>query len=164
MDARQVIAANPFFAEVLDDAEISALARRALKRDFGHGLELIREDDSGSSLFIIVSGEVDVLAGGQRGKRVARLGPGAFVGEMSLMTGERRSATVIAASDVTALEVTAPGLAPILDASPELVDRFAAVLEKRQAGLDRAFSSGGLGILGAGGFAELIRGFFADRF
>ncbi len=162
MDAREVIAANPFFAEVLGDREIEMLARRALSRDYGHGLELIREDDSGSSLFIIVSGEVDVLAGGDHGKHIARLGRGAIVGEMSLMTGARRSATVIAATEVQVLEVTKPALAPILDASPDLVDRFAAVLKKRQAGLDRAFS-GRHGVLEERGFANLIREFFAGR-
>ncbi|HET7714975.1 MAG TPA: cyclic nucleotide-binding domain-containing protein [Bauldia sp.] len=160
MDAREVIAANPFFAEVLGDTEIDMLAGRALKRDYGHGLELVREDDSGSSLFIVVSGQVDVIAGGQGGKRIARLGPGAVVGEMSLMTGARRSATVIAATDVTVLEVTKAALAPVFEASPELIGRFAAVLRKRQGELDRAFGSGGLGIMGERGFGDLIRGFF----
>ena len=161
MDAREVIAANPFFTEALAEAEIATLARRALSRDFGHGLELIREDDSGSSLFIIVTGQVDVLVGSNHGgKRVARLGPGAIVGEMSLMTGARRSATVVAATDVRALEVTKPGLAPILAASPELVDRFAAVLKKRQAELDRAYEARRFSLLDQSGFADLIRGFF----
>jgi CRP-like cAMP-binding protein len=163
MDGRDVIAGNAFFAEVLREAEIEALARRALRREYSHGLELIREDDTGASLFIVVSGHVDVIAGGQRGKHVARLGPGDVVGEMSLMTGARRSATVIAATDVIALEVTKPALAPILDAAPELVDRFAVVLKKRQAELDKAFGSAAFGYFGETGFADLIRGFFGGR-
>jgi len=163
MDGREVIAGNPFFAEVLREAEIGALAKRALRREYVQGLELIREDDNGASLFIIVTGHIDVIAGGQHGKHVARLGPGDIVGEMSLMTGARRSATVVAATDVIALEVTKPAMAPILDAAPELVDRFAVVLKKRQAELDRAFGSGAFGYFGDGGFADLIRGFFGGR-
>ena len=103
-----------------------------------------------------------MLAGGDRGKHIARLGPGAIVGEMSLMTGARRSATVIAATEVEALEVTKPALAPILEASPDLVDRFAAVLKKRQAGLDRALS-GRHGVMEERGFASLIRGSSAGK-
>ncbi len=59
-----------------------------------------------------------------------------------------------------ALEVTKPALAPILAASPELVDRFAAVLKKRQAELDRAYEPRRFSLLDQGGFADLIRGFF----
>ena len=95
MNAREVIAANPFFAEVLGDAEIDRLAKWAHVVEKAAGEDLIVEDDAGTSLFIIVSGEVEVLTGdGRRSKRIARLGPGAVVGEMSLMTGARRSATV----------------------------------------------------------------------
>lgn len=161
MSVREAIAANPFFAEVLDQAEIATLARRALPVERQAGTDLISEDESGASLFIIVSGEVEVIAGdGKHGKHIARLGPGAFFGEMSLMTGARRSATVRALTDVRMLEVTQPALAPILDATPELVERFAAVLKRRQAELDRAYGAGAFSVLDQGGFASLIRRFF----
>lgn len=161
MNARDVIAAHPFFADVLGDAEIDRLARWAHSVERSAGEDLIVEDDAGGSLFIIVSGEVEVVAGEPgRSKQIARLGPGAVVGEMSLMTGERRSATVRALTAARALEVTDAALAPILDASPDLVDRFAAVLANRQAELDRAYGSSRFSMLDQGGFASLIRGFF----
>ena len=62
IDTRAAIAANPFFAEVLSEDQIALLARRTLAEDRPAGTELIREDESGSSLFIIVAGEVDVIA------------------------------------------------------------------------------------------------------
>lgn len=161
MDARAVIAANPFFAEVLGDSEIDRLARWAHAVEKAPGDDLIVEDDAGTSLFIIVAGEVDVLTGdARRSKRIARLGPGAVVGEMSLMTGARRSATVRALTPLRALEVSDAALAPIVAESPDLVDRFAAVLKQRQAELDRAYGTGGFSLLDQGGFASLIRGFF----
>jgi len=161
MDARAAISANPFFAEVLDDAALAALARRALMVEAQAGTELIHEDDSGSSLFIIVAGEVEVVAGGgARPKSIARLGPGEFFGEMSLMTGARRSATVRALTAVTVMEITQPALAPILDGAPDLVERFAAVLQKRQTALDRAYGHGPFAILDQRGFTDLIRSFF----
>lgn len=161
MDARTVIAANPFFAEVLSDAEIERLARWAHTVETPAGEDLIVEDEAGASLFIIVAGEVEVLSGdGRRSKHIARLGPGAVVGEMSLMTGERRSATVRALTAIRALEVTDTALGPILDASPHLVDRFATVLKTRQAELDHAYGKSRFSMLDQGGFADLIRSFF----
>ena len=59
-----------------------------------------------------------------------------------------------------ALEVSDAALAPIVAASPDLVDRFAAVLKKRQAELDRAYGAGAFSLLDQGAFASLIRGFF----
>jgi CRP-like cAMP-binding protein len=161
MDARQVIAANPFFAEVLDQSDLVALARRALVVDRPSGTELIHEDGADASLFIIVDGEVEVTTGDPKhGKHIATLGPGAFFGEMSLMTGERRSATVRALTDVKVLEITASAIAPFLEASPELVERFAKVLKKRQEELDRAYGTSPMSVLDHGGFAVLIRRFF----
>jgi CRP-like cAMP-binding protein len=161
MDARQVIAANPFFAEVLDQPDLVALARRALAVDRPAGTELIHEDGADASLFIIVDGEVEVTTGDPKhGKHIATLGPGAFFGEMSLMTGERRSATVRALTDVKVLEITASAIAPFLEASPELVERFAKVLKKRQEELDRAYGTSPMSVLDHGGFAVLIRRFF----
>jgi CRP-like cAMP-binding protein len=160
MEARAVIAANPFFAEVLGEAEIDRIARWAHAVEKASGEDLIVEDDAGTSLFIIVSGEVEVLtADGRRSKSIARLGPGAVVGEMSLMTGARRSATVRAVTDLRAFEVSDAALAPIVAASPDLVDRFAAVLKKRQTELNSAYERR-FSLLDQGGFADLIRGFF----
>jgi CRP-like cAMP-binding protein len=161
MDARQVIAANPFFAEVLDEPDIVALARRALVVERPAGTDLIHEDGADASLFIIVDGEVEVTTGDPKhGKHIATLGPGAFFGEMSLMTGERRSATVRALTDVRVLEITASAIAPFLEASPDLVERFAKVLKKRQGELDRAYGTSPMSVLDHGGFAVLIRRFF----
>jgi CRP-like cAMP-binding protein len=162
MQARDIIATNPFFAEVLDAAELDALAKRMAARIFPPGDDLIRKDDAGSSLFVIVGGEVEVNTGDETGKHIATLGPGAIVGEMSLMTGARRSATVTAATHVRAFEVTKAALAPILAAAPALVDRFAAMLEARQAELDRAYGADafGAGVFSKPDLAGRIRGFF----
>jgi len=161
MDARQALAANPFFSDVLEEQDIAALARRALMVERQAGTDLIHEDGADASLFIIIEGKVEVVAGDPRhGKHIAELGPGAFFGEMSLMTGERRSATVRALTDVKVLEISKPAIAPFLDASPELVDRFAAVLKARQAELDRAYGNSPFSMLDQGGFAAMIRRFF----
>jgi CRP-like cAMP-binding protein len=164
MYARNVVATNPFFAGLLTDDELDDLAAHSVRHDFPRGNELIREDDAGTSLFIIIEGEVDIDTGDREtGKHIARLGPGAVVGEMSLMTGARRSATVTARTDVRALEVTKAALEPILHNAPELVDRFATMLKSRQAELDHAYGGRLSGMTSALDFSGLIRGFFGVR-
>jgi CRP-like cAMP-binding protein len=148
---RVVLASIPFFAEVLDGEEIDILGGRIAPRSFPAGEVLIRENDSGDSMFVIVSGEVDVSIGdgdGGAARRLARLDAGGIVGEMSLMTGARRSATVTAATPVTVLEVTKSAIEPILNAAPALVERFAAMLERRQAELDRLYGQGNWSLFG----------------
>ncbi len=165
MEPRDILAANPFFADVLGPDELDALAKRAKLRDFPHSAHLIHEDDTGSSLFIVASGEIAIDTGDRRtGKHIASGGPGTVVGEMSLMTGARRSANVTATTDVVALEVTRAALEPILIASPALVERFATMLRARQAELDHAYEHGSMsGMFGVADFAGLIRGFFSLR-
>src|SRR5712692_7570925 len=64
------------------------------KRHYMPGEIVIREGDIGHELFLVSEGEVKVE---RSGAEVARLGPGEFFGELALMSGERRNATVIAA-------------------------------------------------------------------
>lgn len=155
MQARDVLVIDPFFAEVLTEAELDSLAERAKFRHFDNGAKLIREDDTGASLFIVISGEITIDTGDREtGKHIATRGPGTIVGEMSLMTGARRSANVAATTEVTALEITKAALEPILATSPALAEGFAEMLKSRQSELDQAYGAG------RGELARRIRGFF----
>ena len=160
----------PLFAEVLDAGQLAALAAKTRFASFPAGSLLMRSGDFGVAMYAIVDGRVVVRLGdGEEadagdGAVVASLGHGDIVGEMSLMTGARRSANVTASSDVTAVEVTRAALEPILAGSPALVERFAEMLTARQAELDHAYGAGGLGGLLAGrDLAGMIRGFFGLR-
>ena len=97
------------------------------------------EGDFATSMFAIVDGTVSVSFADAHGgtHSVAALKAGDIVGEMSLMTGARRSATVTAVTDVTALEITKYSLEVILTRAPELIDRFGEVLNRRQAELNQ---------------------------
>ena len=145
---------------MLNRSELDALARGAVAVTFHKG-RIIREDEPGASMFVVTGGEVAVTSGsGAAAKRVATLSPVAIIGEMSLLTGARRSANVDAVSDVTALEIGKHALEPILSASPALVDRFAEMLKRRQKELDRAYGGGRAFGFSRDNFADLIRGFF----
>jgi len=137
MRPREVLKSLPFFGGVLDDAQIEALANGVLAREFPKKAVLMRQGELGGSMFVLTEGKVEVAVRERDGnKRVATLGPGDIVGEMSLLTGARRSATVTALKAVRALEVTKAALGSVLFGSPSLIRRFAEVMEQRHAELE----------------------------
>ena len=139
VNAEGVLAGIPLFAETLDAAQLAALAHKSGAVIFPAGSILMTEGDFATSMFAIVEGTVEVAIAGQNGgeRHVADLSRGDIVGEMSLMTGARRSATVTAKTEVVALEVTKFSLEAILARAPELVERFGEILARRQAELER---------------------------
>jgi CRP-like cAMP-binding protein len=140
MDIRGFLGTVPFFADVLDPAHLDAIAARAQIKNYDAGTVIIREHDLGDSMFVVVSGDLIVAiehGGGQR--EVATLTPGQFFGEMSLLTGVPRLATVTAKDEATVIEITKATIKPIFAASPALYDRMASVLQKRQSELDQIY-------------------------
>lgn len=141
---RDVIANTPFFAGVLDVLQLQALCGRLRIADYAKGATLIREDDLGVSMFVLASGEVTVAVPGKSGARhVATLRAPDIFGEMSLLTGARRAATVTAKTPIKAIEIPKTALSPLISASPELAERFAAILAKRQRELDGIYRGAG---------------------
>ena len=101
----------------------------------------MKEGDAGELLLVIASGSVSVTVGG-RSQTVATLGPGDIVGEMSLLTGALRSATVVALRPVVTYRIGKAEIQPILDHSPSLYERFAAMAEKRKEELGEIYGPG----------------------
>ena len=118
--------------------EAIGLSRAAVERSFGSGEEIITEGRPGTSFYVVVSGKVSVRAGTPP-KEIATLERGAAFGEMSLLTGEPRSATVVALDDCRLLEMGREVFARHLQAHPERLAQLAALIEERKAGLAAAF-------------------------
>jgi CRP-like cAMP-binding protein len=137
MTPREVLTRTPFFADVMSSAELDRLAAKLTLKTFPRGGCLVRQGELGASMFVLVGGKVSVTVHLRTGEeRVGSLGPGEIVGEMSLLTGARRNATVTAAREVSALEIAKPALEELLIGSPELFERFAATVEQRQAEIE----------------------------
>jgi CRP-like cAMP-binding protein len=133
----------PFFAEALTADELDTLAAGARGAEFDRGASIIRERDAGGSLFVVMQGSVTVsIRDAGMDRMVATLRAGDIFGEMSLLTGEPRAATVVAQTPVVALEIDRSAVRPLLDAEPSLSDRFVAMLEKRRIELDRLYGPG----------------------
>ncbi len=163
MEPIDILKTVPFFADVLDSAEVEELAAKAHFIRFQEGSTPIEEDAPGHAMFVVVSGEANVTVHGVDGP-VAKLGKGDIVGEMSLLTGARRSATVTAATPLEVIEVNKQALAHVLQQSPDLVERFAVLIEKRQHALDRLAGGSAWGMMrvGKAEMAATIRSFFAN--
>jgi putative ABC transport system ATP-binding protein len=77
----------------LTPAELTNIAEKVTRRHYEPGEVVIRQGDEGDELFLISEGEVEV---DREGHEVARLGPSEFFGELALISGEPRNATVVA--------------------------------------------------------------------
>ncbi|MCP4384324.1 MAG: cyclic nucleotide-binding domain-containing protein [Hyphomicrobiales bacterium] len=136
MDVRGVLNATAFFNTILSAEELDQLASATRPVRFKRGQVLLRQRDLGTVMYVLVSGTVTVSVHAPGGdEAVATLEPGEVVGEMAVITGERRSATVTAKRKVTALEIDKAALAPLLAAEPKLAERFAEMVEQRHAEL-----------------------------
>ncbi len=118
----------------LDDAGIDRLALEANCAVYGAGEIVIRRGDPGASLFVILEGRCEVWSGDpERSDRLAEISEGDCFGEMSLLTGEPRSATVRASADTTVLEIEKELFADIMRERPAVVAELASRLEQRRA-------------------------------
>jgi small-conductance mechanosensitive channel/CRP-like cAMP-binding protein len=111
------------------------LAARARERLYGGGEAIVRQGEAGGSMFVIDRGRVRVVEAS--GRELAVFTGGGYFGEMSMLTGQPRSATVEAAEETRVLELTAGSLREVALANPDVVLRIGAVVAARQADLDR---------------------------
>jgi CRP-like cAMP-binding protein len=115
--------------------ELETLAT-AMKLDrFPKGTFLCREGGTDVSMFVVVRGAVEVIKEDGKGsaKLLARLGPGQVIGEMSLVDGLRRSATVRASEEALVLVLDKTDLDKLFNDSPRVYGRFVLSLAKSLA-------------------------------
>lgn len=139
VDAREALRRLPLFSDVLDPGQLDELAAQCRPRVFRARSILMSQGDFGSSMYGILDGVVSVtfVDPHERENAVATLSAGQVVGEMALLTGERRTATVVARTNVAALEITKPAVEQMFAKAPDLVESFAATLAIRRAMLDQ---------------------------
>jgi len=157
------------FIATLPAEPLERLATLSRTCRYMSGEVVIRQGDAGHDLFIVEKGEVAVLIGRGEGSvaEVARLGPGKFFGEMSLMTGERRAATVQATTDCELVQVSKEAFHEILAADPRLAERISQVLVERQVAIEENMNQRAVRTTRSdaeaksGALLEKIRQFFA---
>lgn len=131
------------FAQMTDD-ELRKLAERLRYAPFAKGNIIARQGTPAQHwLFIIISGEAEVYLEGAGGEKRSLnvLSNGAFFGEMSLMTGSPRVATVIARTDVECYRLDKEAFEEILLARPGIAEEVSHVLVSRRIQLDDALQN-----------------------
>lgn len=117
-------------------AEERALLAVAMRPTvFKEGAKLITRGEPGESMFILNEGLLDVMIAlkpDQPEARVARLPAGAFFGEMSALTGEPRSATIVAATDALVFEIAKSDLVALVQRRPEVAEVISRAVAARK--------------------------------
>jgi small-conductance mechanosensitive channel/CRP-like cAMP-binding protein len=118
----------------LSKEELTATASNLREQIFASGEVLVRQGEEGDTFYIIRNGKVAVSVADDEGRStvVAHLTKGAFFGEMSLLTGEKRTATITAEVDTKVLALSKAIFAEVLETNVQVAEALAKVLEKRQ--------------------------------
>jgi small-conductance mechanosensitive channel len=122
----------------LTDEELRELAARLKVAPFVRGEALTKQGAEAHWLYIIVEGKADVqVAVDGKSERVASIGEGDFFGEMGMMTGARRSASVFAQTDVLCYRLDKGAFQEIISRRPEIAEDISHVLARRRVELEQ---------------------------
>ncbi len=131
-EARLIIRSEPLF-DCLNDQQLTTVLENSPIHRYGRGERMIREGDTGDSMFVMLRGTAAVsIARNGTSVRVGAMRQGDCFGEFSLLTGETRTATVRAENDCEVLEISKPVMADILRDSPECLNALSELLAKRK--------------------------------
>ena len=119
--------------ECLSEEQLSHVVQEARLKLFGRGEPVIEEGSAGDSMFVMLRGAANVYVSKNGSKiHVATLGAGDCFGEMSLLTGEPRSATVRADADCYVMEIGKPIMAEVLRDAPDCLEKLSELLAQRK--------------------------------
>jgi len=127
----------PLFAR-MNDTEIDVLARLAVERDVEPETQIMVQGAEGGELIVIMKGRVRVELNGQE---IAQLGEGEAVGELSLIDGKPRSASVFAAEPSHLLIIQKHTFDHVLESTPRIKDTLLITLVERLRDLHGTISA-----------------------
>ncbi len=120
--------------------ELRTLAKRLKYCPFAKGDVITKQGAISDCIYILASGEAEVLFETQGGEKqsLATLLPGRFFGEMGLMTGEPRRATVMARSEAVCYQLDKAAFQDLIEKRPAIAENISEIIASRQFGLDTA--------------------------
>jgi small-conductance mechanosensitive channel/CRP-like cAMP-binding protein len=120
----------------LDDAQVKELANGSRERLYYIGEVVVRQNEPGTSMFVLHRGQVKVVLD-PGAEEVTRIDSGGFFGEMSLLTGDPRTATVSATRETLLIEIPADSFRKVALEHPAVLEAVTTAVVARRAGLDK---------------------------
>ena len=123
----------PMFAPLAEE-EIEKLAKASTTRVYAPGEAIVRRGQEGNSMFVIIRGGVKVqIPENDYQNTINHLKTNDFFGEMSLLTGQPRTATVIAEEETEVIQIKKTALKPLFEANPDLMTAISEIIEERRS-------------------------------
>jgi len=123
----ELIRSLPLFADCTA-AEVAEVAAIADEIDLSAGRQLTTQDADGQEFVVIIDGEAEVIKGGEK---INDLGAGDFFGEIALINGTPRTASVVATSTVHALVIEGHAFRRLLEDAPDIREKVERALAER---------------------------------
>lgn len=129
----------------MEDEKIQSLVKECRIELYAKDDLIVQQGDQGDSMFIIVDGEIRVMVKSESGSKmdivIAQKGPGEFFGEMSLLTGEPRTASIRAQNDCRVLVIDKDAFSTLIISDEKILSQFVNVLVKCKSGIADAIES-----------------------
>ncbi len=132
-DRLEALRKVPLFSG-LTDQELDTLLEHAEERSYRPGQDLVTQGDASGPFFLLYEGRCQVTVDGHPRRKV---GPGQYFGDMALIDGEPRSATVRAETDVRGLAIHAEAFFGILESNFGVARKIMANLSRRARAAER---------------------------
>jgi CRP-like cAMP-binding protein len=130
--SKAILESDPLF-NCLTSEQLDHLLAGSRRVHFGRGEQIIEQDAEGASMFVLLQGAAAVsISKNGAMVQVGSLRMGDCFGEMSLLTGEKRTATVRAEEDCEVIEIAKPAMAAVLREAPECVNQLSELLAARK--------------------------------
>lgn len=131
----RLLAGVDLFAGLSEDM-VAEIAGATQARTYGNGEPIVRQGEPGQSMFVIASGGASVVLEPDR-REVATIEAGGYFGEMSMLTGDPRTATVLARGDTTVFEIGADLFRRLAATHPQAIEQVGVAAAARRVELDK---------------------------
>jgi CRP-like cAMP-binding protein len=153
----------PLFTPLAEE-ELARLAKASTTRVFAPGEAIVRRGQEGNSMFVIIRGAVKVqIPENDYQKTINKLTSNDFFGEMSLLTGQPRTATVIAEQETEVIQIKKSAIKPLFETNPDLMKSICDLIEERRALLVQAEEEEEQTMESSAGVLTSLKKFFGFR-
>ena len=153
----------PLFVPLAEE-ELERLAKSSSTRVYAPGEAIVRRGQEGNSMFVIIRGSVKVqIPENDYQKTINKLTANDFFGEMSLLTGQPRTATVIAEEETEDIQIKKTASKPLYAANPDLMTSICQIIEERRELLVQTDSEEEVAKADGAGVLSSLRRFFGFR-